>query len=417
MGTGAARYRTVVRPAWEVAAAAAVATGLGTWFALAVPLGLPYDEPAHWGTVLAYASQHRMPVLGDPGVPYEAQMGPIYYTLAALLLGALGGAEQPHAAIVLRLAGVVLLPVLVVLTYRIGRLMLASPAVSAGAASVLAVTPLLLMVGGSIQNDFLCFVLIAVALIAGMRLLRGPDGSWPGHLGLGVLIGLAILTKVVALALVPALVLGYLAHRAPWRRRLGWMVAAGVGVVATSGWWFVRNLVLYGDLTGASAMARLGITFPRQQWASVGDAVAWFGNIVSYVYIPVEYYRNVVRSPTPLRVTALVLAGVTVLVLVWQAVRHRSARSWLTSEPGRVYAIATLLFAVLGWMVFSFTIFNGAPRLAFHAAPVAAVVFVAATWRRPFGWLVAVTALAFVVADVWLVTEATQVRDLPVLFG
>jgi hypothetical protein len=25
--------------------------------------------------------------------------------------------------------------------------------------------------------------------------------------------------------------------------------------------------------------------------------------------------------------------------------------------------------------------------------------------------------LAFVVADVWLVTEAAQVRDLPVLFG
>jgi D-alanyl-D-alanine carboxypeptidase (penicillin-binding protein 5/6) len=401
-----------------VAAAAAVATGLGTWFALAVPLGLPYDEPAHWGTVLAYASQHRMPVLGDPGVPYEAQMGPIYYTLAALLLGALGGAEQPHAAIVLRLAGVVLLPVLVVLTYRIGRLMSASPAVSAGASTVLAVTPLLLMVGASIQNDFLCFVFIAVALIAGMRLLRRPNGSWLGHLGLGVLVGLAILTKVVALALVPALVLGYLAHRAPWPRRLGWMVAAGVGVLVTSGWWFVRNLVLYGDLTSASAMARLGITFPRQQWSSLGDAVAWFGNIVSYVYVPVEYYRNVLRSPTPLRVTALVLAGVTVLALVWQAVRDRSgARSWLTSEPGRVYAIATLVFAVLGWVVFSFTIFNGAPRLAFHAAPVAAVVFVAATWRRPFGWLVAVTALAFVVADVWLVTEATQVRDLPVLFG
>jgi 4-amino-4-deoxy-L-arabinose transferase-like glycosyltransferase len=407
-----------VRSPWWTAASAVVAVGLGVLFAVRVPLGLPYDEPAHWGTVLFYATQHRLPVLGEPGASYEAQMGPVYYTLAALLLSVMGGAEQPQAATVLRLAGVVLLPVLVVLTYRIGRLMSASPAVSAGASAVLAVTPLLLMVGGSIQNDFLCFVLIAVALIAGMRLLRRPDGSWPGHLGLGVLIGLAILTKVVALALVPALVLGYLAHRAPWQRRLRWMVAAGVGVLATSAWWFVRNLVLYGDLTGASAMARLGITFPRQQLASVADAVAWFGNVVSYVYVPVEYYRNVLRSPTPLRVAALVLTGVTVLVLVWQAVRHRSsARSWLTGEPGRVYAMATLVFAVLGWVVFSFTIFNGAPRLAFHAAPVAAVVFVAATWRRPFGWLVAVTVLAFVVADVWLVTEAAQVRDLPVLFG
>jgi 4-amino-4-deoxy-L-arabinose transferase-like glycosyltransferase len=416
--SGAAWYRAVLGPAWVVAAAAAVATGLGLWFALAVPLGLPYDEPAHWGTVIAYASEHRMPVLGEPGVPYEAQMGPMYYTLAALLLNALGGVDQAHAATLLRLAGVVLLPLLVLLTYRIGRQLSASPAVSAGASTVLAVTPLLLMVGGSIQNDVLCFVLIAVALMAGMRLLSRPDGRWPWHLGLGVLIGLAILTKVVALALVPALVFGYLVHGAPWSRRMGWMVASGIGVLATSGWWFVRNLVLYGDLTASSAMARLGITFARQQWSTVGDAVAWLGNVVSYIYIPVEYYRNVLRSATPLRLTALVLASVTVVVLIWQAVRQRSqARSWLTGEPGRAYAIGTLFFAVVGCVIFSFTIFNGAPRLAFHAAPVAAVVFMAATWRRPFGWLAAATVVAFVVADIWLVTQAAQVSDLPVLFG
>jgi hypothetical protein len=45
------------------------------------------------------------------------------------------------------------------------------------------------------------------------------------------------------------------------------------------------------------------------------------------------------------------------------------------------------------------------------------VMFVAASWRRPFGWLVAATLLAFVVADVWLATQAAEVRNLPVLFG
>lgn len=79
-----------MRSWWGTTAAAVATTALGLWFALRVPLGLPYDEPAHWGTVLAYASGHRLPVLGDPGVPYEAQMGPVYYTLAAVLLGVTG---------------------------------------------------------------------------------------------------------------------------------------------------------------------------------------------------------------------------------------------------------------------------------------------------------------------------------------
>ena len=110
-----------------MAPAAVATTGLGLWFALRVPLGLPYDEPAHWGTVLAYASGHGLPLLGDPGVPYEAQMGPVYYTLAAVLLGVTGGADQPGAPTILRVAGVALMPVLVLLTYRIGRLTAALP--------------------------------------------------------------------------------------------------------------------------------------------------------------------------------------------------------------------------------------------------------------------------------------------------
>jgi 4-amino-4-deoxy-L-arabinose transferase-like glycosyltransferase len=407
-----------MRSWWVVTAAAVATTALGAWFALVVPLGLPYDEPAHWGTVLAYASGHRLPVLGDPGVPYEAQMGPVYYTLAALLLSALGGTDQPHAPTILRLLGVCLLPVLVVLTYRIGRLMSASRPVAASAGAVIGTTPLLLMVGGSIQNDYLCFVLIAAALLVGMRLLAKADTSWIAHLGLGVLVGVGILTKVVALALLPALALAYLAHRAPPNRRLAWAISAAIGVIATSGWWFVRNMVVYGDPTGARAMSRLGIVFPPQQWTSIEDIVAWFGNIVSYIYVPVEYYRNVLRAPTPLRLTAIVLALLTVVVLVVRAVRCGSqAQTRLFGDPGRLYALATLVFAVVGWVVFSFTIFDGAPRLAFHAAPVAAVVFAAATRRRPFAYLAVATVLAFLAADVWLVTQAAQVSGLPPLFG
>ena len=402
----------------SVVVAALGGTALGVWFALVVPLGLPYDEPAHWGTVLAYASEHRMPVLGDPGVPYEAQMGPVYYTLAAWLLSASGGTGQAHAAVILRLVGVALIPLLVVLTYRIGRRMSASPRVSATASAVVATTPLLLMIGGSIQNDYLCFVLIAVSLLAGMRLLQKPDSSWPAHLGLGVLVGLAILTKVVALALVPALVLGYLTHRASGRRRLSWLTAAGIGVVATSGWWFIRNLVIYGDLTGSRGMERLGIVFPPLRWTGTADAAAWFGNIVSYVYIPVEYYRNVLCSPAPFRAAAVVLAVATVAALVVSAAWARSTLpAWREVDPALSYAVSALVLTIMGWVGFSVLLFAPPPRLAFHAAPVMAVLFAAAIRRQPWPWLAGATVACFLAADVWLVTSARSVSGLPFLFG
>ncbi len=55
----------------------------GVTFALRVPAGLPYDEPSYWATTQYYALHHRMPVLGHPGVTYEAQHPPLGFVLAA----------------------------------------------------------------------------------------------------------------------------------------------------------------------------------------------------------------------------------------------------------------------------------------------------------------------------------------------
>ena len=39
------------------------------------------------------------------------------------------------------------------------------------------------------------------------------------------------------------------------------------GTLAVCGWWFVRNVVLYGDPTAASAVARTGVSFDRYRLA------------------------------------------------------------------------------------------------------------------------------------------------------
>ncbi len=363
-----------------------------------------------------YASQHRMPELGDPGVSYEAQMGPIYYVLAAAVVDVTGGPGQTNAPVILRLAGVLLMPMLVILTYLIAREMRQDRKVSTRASVLICTTPLLIIVGASIQNDYLCFILIAVSLVVGMRLLAAAESSVLRHVGLGVLIGLAVLTKVVALALLPALGLAYLAHGAPLRRRAQWAVAAVGGVIATSGWWFLRNLWLYGDLTGANGISRLGITFPRLMWQSPGDLVAWLGNIVSYVYVPVEYFRNVLRSPAPLRIAAVVLAALSAASILALAIRHRSRLTPPFDDPARLFAVWSLVFTILGWVGFSFAVLNGAPRLAFHVAPVVAVLFAASTRSSTTRMVWLATVMVFGIADVWLARSAAEVSGLAFLF-
>ena len=92
-----------MRMPWWTAANAVTATALGVVFALRVPLGLPYDEPAHWENVLFYATEHRLPVLGEPGASYEAQMGPVYYVLAAVVVNLTPSLDRSMQATMLRL--------------------------------------------------------------------------------------------------------------------------------------------------------------------------------------------------------------------------------------------------------------------------------------------------------------------------
>ena len=67
---------------------------------------------------------------------------------------------------------------------------------------------------------------------------------------MGLLLGFAVLTKTTALGLVPfALATLVIVGRRDSKRSPAFAAALGLFVVfvALTGWWFVRNLILYGD--------------------------------------------------------------------------------------------------------------------------------------------------------------------------
>jgi 4-amino-4-deoxy-L-arabinose transferase-like glycosyltransferase len=130
------------------------------------------------------------------------------------------------------------------------------------AAAITAFNPMFCFISGAVNNDNLAMLLCALGIWLLVRLVRRYGGAqplsrarwWMDTTVLGVALGLGALTKSGAMGLLPivALAVGYVA----WKQRTLWYlitggIATAVPVVALSGWWFVRNALLYaGDWTG-----------------------------------------------------------------------------------------------------------------------------------------------------------------------
>lgn len=164
------------------------------------------------------------------------------------------------------------------------------PSVAVLAAMVIAFNPQFIYLSASINNDNALNALAAVALYYLARVWRG-ERSWRVVLPLAVVVGLAILAKLGGLILLGFSlgVIGYLTLKERnWR--WGWRTGALVVAVAVvlSGWWFVRNAQLYGDLTGTDMMikllggARTDVTLAKMiselpsLWFSAWGVFGWF---------------------------------------------------------------------------------------------------------------------------------------------
>ncbi|QNF93450.1 glycosyltransferase family 39 protein [Janibacter sp. YB324] len=380
------------------------------------PPGQPYDEPAHHSNVVFYARELRLPVLGEPGVHYEAQMGPVYYVLAALLLRLTGTAELPEAGLaVLRSAGLVLVPLLGWLTYRLARTLGARELPSVVASGLVVLNPTLLAVAASAQNDYLCLVVTAAAALVALRALRGEADGTP--FVVGALVGLAVLTKVFAGALLVGFVVAVLLDgRRGVRARTVDASLAVLGTAVVSGWWFVRNLVLYGDLTGSGAVDRTGVSFDPLEYAGIGSVVGWGRSLVSYAFAPTEYYRNAFDAPTVVKAAAVLLAAALLLFAAWALASKAKGGRRVVEDPRVVFAISSVLVVVGVYMIAAWSVQAIAPRLVAVAAPLALALLARAARSRPRLVVLATVLMGCVLLDGWLLSEVAAIPTDPDLF-
>lgn len=257
---------------------------------------------------------------------------------------------------------------------------------SALAAALLAFNPMVLFMSGVVQNS-------TAALAAGAGLLYALTRWLPGGLTvrhcllLGVGLSLAILLQTSGLVLAAPLgaALAYDARRAcSVRRFLVHGLAAGLPVLALTGWWFARNQVLYGDWTANAIVGQLWADQPVMPVEQVAHLLL-SGMVGRFGYgLIIEYADPVYR--TVWAVAALGLAGA--MWLAWPALRQRSlpgpARMiWLL----HALTVVAVVLALIYYM--AFFIRGGHGRYLFTAYPSLALLvaagvlaWVPARWQR-----------------------------------
>ncbi|NKQ36574.1 MAG: hypothetical protein HF973_13280 [Chloroflexi bacterium] len=504
---------------------------LGAIYAVTTPVFEASDELWHYPMVRHLADGNPLPVqVFDPALagPWnqEASQPPLYYYLGAALTFWLDTSDMeairwlnPHvdngiitadgnnnlavhnpvwnplqgtllAVRIVRLFSVLLGAATVYLTYRIGREAVPDRLeIGLGAAAVNAFMPMFIFISGAVNNDNLAIPLASLALLLLIRMIgkrysvTGDQcsvfsvqcvGRW---VLIGVVVGLALLTKEGTFALLPlvggtAVLSQWQAYRAKteggdlaWRQ---WLAVLGRGILIfgltmipallIAGWWYVRNLNLYGDLLGWSAF--IAVLGQRAHPASLiqlwserrGFMMAYWG-LFGGVNIPMPAWIYTILNG----VLVIAVLGFVVFVIGrlrdWRLeIRDQSPISNLQSPTSNLQSLISNLFlfveryfalvvcflfasaVVYGLIKWATTTWSSQGRLVFTALSALCVLLVVGLvgWLppRPSRWIVgALAGFLFVVAAaapfLWIqpayatgrYTEIANPTDTAVTFG
>ena len=325
------------------------------------PWGAPPDEGPHGLYVMALANTHSLPVFNVRDTnEYENHQPPLYYILAVPFFAAGKG-------MAVRWLSTILGALSILVIFRAVRMIYPNdPGLAIGTSGFAALIPTHVMVSSSVGNDVLLELLFGVALLlCASVVVKGA--SVRRTVLIGTVLGLAALTKTTGLMLIPIAVLAYVFAR-PKAIPLH---LAGMLVVtaAISGWWFVRNQVLYGDPLAMNAFKQaFAHTATPEYWLSNGFALwqywvlvmAWtfcsfwgvFGHMK--VFMPAWTYVALLVVLVPIKIGAI---------------RSWHADSRASSERRSILILYDALIALvaIGFVAFNASFFQAQGRYLYPA--------------------------------------------------
>jgi hypothetical protein len=337
--------------------------GIGALHALQQPPFFPTDETAHVGYAQEIASFGLPQIRDFPEVPVEAWQWqaersmandvryrgvwvanhpPLHYVAVAPLIwasratGALDG-----GLIAMRFANVAFAAVGVVFTFLLAsEITRRNHRLALLAAALAALVPQGHAVFSQGLNDGLGFAAGTAVVWAGARCLRRIDALTRRDLALlagtaAVAFGARAATMLLAVAVVGVVALRRFTRPAPTAkeqlRRAGRLVLIGLGpAVVLFGWFYARNVVLYGDIGASQYLLEM---FRRERRGSVLEMLLrrplWL-NVYDWLMSPTT--RRRIAPPGSLVLTAIAAVGVALALITGRITRDRDAST--DGEPG-----------------------------------------------------------------------------------
>lgn len=408
-----------------------------------VPARLGFDADGHLDVIDFIQRHHRLP-RADQG--WEAHQPPLYYAISAALLAAAGlTVSDPGAVWVLRGLTFACGIAQVLLVFAAVRLLVPRrPFAQAMALLLAGFLPAHLYLAHYPSNENLFAPLATATLVLTLLLLRRRRPGWRAHAGVGVCLGVALLAKLTALLLVPAVLAALLwprGERGGGRRtRVAGAAVTLAACLAVGGWPFAWRWVEFGSpLIGnwgyslewwqhpgyrtLDQYVRFGRALVAPWYA--GFASVWDGLYSTLWGDGMAAGRIAVRDGAPwnqgLMTVGFALAAVPTaaiafgsMLAVRRLVRRFEAR-WLL-------AVGAAVFLGGGWLLMTLRVLSFAQAKAFYVlpavAPAAAALALAAAWIAHRPWLRAIFAASMVLwaansfAAVWVVRNATTLVTL-----
>lgn len=209
------------------------------------------DEYSHYSYVKFVNESRQLPIQPNPAArpeELEFHQPPLYYMVAAPLFASTKLVEH-KPLMPLRLINILLSMLTILIVYWFASAVFAkNPFVIVLICAGVALLPTYSYLSASMRNGILAtffaslgFHLCAKAVLDEAQ-QRNARWSW-----IGVVAGLALLSKLSALGFVFAAGLILLITSPNLRTSFQRAVWFGMGVMSTAGWWFVRNWLVYGQ--------------------------------------------------------------------------------------------------------------------------------------------------------------------------
>ncbi|MBX3013481.1 MAG: hypothetical protein KF832_18315 [Caldilineaceae bacterium] len=369
---------------------------IGLWYSLTTPPFETPDEIHHYAFARHLAAGYGLPVQ-NPDVEeawsHEGSQAPLYYWLVGRLTAGIDQSDfdqlnvpnlranigdplfpgnknfmlysaQPHplqgsnlALHIGRWVSLLLGGLTLWFTYRIAQLALADyPAIASAwplslpllAVIWVATIPQFAFISAACSNDSMVIVTSAATIYWLARLVTNATHRsirFMEWIVLGICIGLAALSKLQGLGLLPlvgcaTLIIARLRHN--WRVPFQALLPVVLPALAIAGWWYWRNYSLYGDLFGVShLLSNNGLR---------GDAITWdsfWGEFrgLRYSFWGIFGWFNILLPaavyPFFDGVTLVALAGVPVAWWSSRAKRREQPAAWV-----RLLLLSWLLISV-----------------------------------------------------------------------